>query len=748
MADHSEPPVLEITDLRLSYYTRAGEIPAVMDFSLTVHKGESVGLVGESGCGKSTVANGIMRYMGKNGGIVGGSIKFKGRDMAEMTEEEVRQLRGAEIAMIYQEPMAALNPSVTIAEQLTEVLTVHENISQQEADHRAVEMLEAVHIPDPRRLMESYPHQISGGQQQRVVIAMALLSKPSLLLLDEPTTALDVTVEAGIVELIAELSEKTGTSLLYISHNLGLMLEVCDRICVMYSGEAVEEGHIDSIFSWPKHPYTHGLFGCIPLPHADKNARPLNAIRGQLPLPHERPQGCYFGPRCDFFEESKCGGDLIRMADVTTDDDPAHRVRCTKWNDIDTSSAMAVGDAKDAAEVGEYVLEVDEMKKYYEVKDASIAAMISGESVRYVKANEQINFRARSSETVGIVGESGCGKSTFAKVLMGLETATEGEVRLSGTNIGAIPVRKRSPQQLSSLQMVFQNPNDTLNPSHTIGGQIGRVIKHFGIESDPAMIQQRVFELLDTVKLPRAFAARKPRQLSGGQKQRVGIARAFAGNPKTVIADEPISALDVSVAAAVTELLMDIQREQETTLLFISHDLSAVRYLADRVVVMYLGQIMERGNTDEVFAPPYHPYTEALLSAVPIADPEIEKRRIVLEGNLPSVLSPPAGCPFCTRCPHKLGDICENERPPVQMDGDTHVIACHIPMEELRKAEPVVKVPSELEKKRSLLVKEARAKKMAVQAAAAEAAAAEAKAKAAAAAAAAAEARVDGVTPE
>ena len=746
MSNKSGTPVLEIEDLRLSYYSRAGEIPAVMDFSLKVYGGESVGLVGESGCGKSTVANGIMRYMGTSGGIVGGRIKFKGRDMAEMSEEEVRQLRGAEIAMIYQEPMAALNPSLLIEKQLTEVLTIHEAISDKEARDRASEMLDAVHIPDPRRLMDSYPHQISGGQQQRVVIAMALLSRPSLLLLDEPTTALDVTVEAGIVELIAELSEKIGTSLLYISHNLGLMLEVCDRICVMYSGEVVEEGSIDSIFTWPKHPYTHGLFGCIPLPHADKNARPLAAIRGQLPLPHERPQGCNFGPRCDFFEEKTCGGDAIPIEEVTTDNDPAHRVRCARWGEVDTSAVMATGDAKDPAEIGEVVLEVDNMQKYYEVKDTSIGAMISGQSVRYVKANETINFRARRSETIGIVGESGCGKSTFAKVLMGLETATAGEVRMSGVNIGAVPVRSRSAEQLSSLQMVFQNPNDTLNPSHSVGAQIGRVIKHFGIEDDPAKVADRVNRLLDTVKLPRAFAFRKPRQLSGGQKQRVGIARAFAGNPSMVIADEPISALDVSVAAAVTELLMDIQREQETTLLFISHDLSAVRYLADRVVVMYLGQIMERGNTDDVFSPPYHPYTEALLSAVPIADPEIEKRKIVLEGNLPSVLDPPKGCPFSTRCQHKLGDICDNERPPVQMDGDDHAIACHIPLDELRKAEPVVKIPSDLEKKRSLLLKEAQAKKMAAEAAAAEMAAAEAKAKAAAAAVAVADAQVEAAT--
>ena len=692
MTDAPAEPLLEINDLSISFYTRAGEIPAVIDFSVTLAPGESVGLVGESGCGKTTVAMAIMQYLGNNGAIVGGSIKFKGRELTELNEEELRQLRGSEISMVYQEPMAALNPSLTIGKQLMEVPIVHEGISEADAAKRAVEMLANVRLPDAERVMGAYPHQLSGGQQQRVVIAMALLSNPALLLLDEPTTALDVTVEAGIVELIAELSKTYGTSLLYISHNLGLMLEVCDRICVMYSGEAIEEGTIDSIFSWPKHPYTHGLFGCIPLPHADKNARPLVPIRGQLPLPHERPPGCNFGPRCDFFQQGLCDAGDIKMEFVTTDDDPAHNVRCVRWTDIKPEDAVPVGISTEPIELGETVLEVASMQKYYEVVDRSLKALVTGQGVRYVKANEALDFTARRGETVAIVGESGCGKSTFAKVLMGLETATDGEIQFNGKEVGQASVHQRTPEQLGSLQMVFQNPNDTLNPSHTIGGQIIRVIRKFGVEKDKAKARDRMLKLLDTVKLPRDFAERRPRQLSGGQKQRIGIARAFAGNPAMVIADEPVSALDVSVAAAVTQLLMEIQRENQTTLLFISHDLSVVRYLSDRVVVMYLGQIMERGTTDEVFSPPYHPYTEALLSAVPIADPEIEKRQIVLEGVLPSVMDPPIGCPFHTRCPRKIGAICEEQRPPHQMDGEGHVISCHIPMDELRAVEPVIKI--------------------------------------------------------
>jgi peptide/nickel transport system ATP-binding protein len=682
-------PLLEIEDLCLSYYTRAGEIPAVIDFSLTMRAGESVGLVGESGCGKSTVAMGIMRYMGNNGGIVGGRIRFKGRDMAELSPRELQRLRGAEIAMVYQEPMAALNPSLTIETQLTEVPMFHEGASVAEARERAIRILEDVRLPDAELMLKKYPHQLSGGQQQRVVIAMALLSNPSLLLLDEPTTALDVTVEAGIVELIADLSKKYGTALLYISHNLGLILEVCDRVCVMYSGEVVEEGSVAEVFDKPRHPYTHGLFDCIPLPSADKTARPLVPIRGQLPLPHERPAGCNFGPRCDHFQAGHCDGGTIPLT-TPTNDGSGHRARCLRWQEISWGERRAEAGAAATDVIGEEVLHVENMQKYYPVHDRSIGALISGKGTRWVKANETLSFSARRQETVAIVGESGCGKSTFAKVLMGLETATDGTIEFDGKEIGGQSVHARTPDQLGALQMVFQNPNDTLNPSITVGGHIARVIRKFGVEKDPKKVQERVLELLDLVKLPRDFAKRRPRQLSGGQKQRIGIARAFAGNPAMVVADEPVSALDVSVQAAVTELLMDIQREHGTTLLFISHDLSVVRYLADRIIVMYLGRIMESGATDDIFAPPYHPYTEALLSAIPIADPNVKKRHIVLEGALPSVLDPPPGCPFNTRCPRKLGDICEREEPPVHESADGHRIACHIPLEELSRAEAVI----------------------------------------------------------
>lgn len=684
-------PVLECKNVNISYYTRAGEIPAVIDFNLTVMPGESIGIVGESGCGKSTVALAIMNYMGKNGRVKSGQILFNGRDLQTMNEDELRSIRGSQISMVYQEPMASLNPSMKIGEQLMEVPLYHENVTEAEARERSFEMLAAVKLPDPQRIMEAYPHQISGGQQQRVVIAMALLSKPALLLLDEPTTALDVTVEAGIVQLIKEISSQFGTSMIYISHNLGLILETCDRITVMYSGEAVETGSVQAVFNEMRHPYTRGLFASIPLPGSNKNSRPLVPIRGQLPLPQNRPQGCYFSPRCDFFQAGRCDHkNGIAMRPVPNE--LRHEVRCERFEGIDWQNYHPEGLNGEQADIGKVVLEVKHMKKYYELKDSSIMAVIKGKKVQYVKANEDINLIAREAETVAIVGESGCGKSTFAKVLMGLEEATAGEVMLNGVELSRTPVQQRKAQTVALLQMVFQNPFDTLNPSHTVGSQIARVIKKFDVESNPEKINQRVLELLDLVKLPRDFALRRPRQLSGGQKQRIGIARAFAGNPSVVVADEPVSALDVSVQAAVTGLLTDIQRNLKTTLLFISHDLSVVRYVSDRIVVMYLGRIMEQGTTDEIFNPPYHPYTEALLSAVPIADTSVKKRHIVLEGELPSPVNPPSGCPFQTRCPRKIGAICETQLPTLQQTATGHAIMCHIPLAELILVAPVIQM--------------------------------------------------------
>ena len=682
----NEAPLLEINNLNVSYYTRRGEVPAVVDFNLSLRPGESIGLVGESGCGKSTVSLAIMRHMGANGAISGGSIKFMGRDMADMAENEIRDLRGSKISMIYQEPFAALNPCMTIGDQLREVPLCHENISYEEADGRCRQILADVRLPDPGRIMSSYPHQLSGGQQQRAVIAMALLSNPKLLLLDEPTTALDVTVEAAIVNIIRDISAKYGTAMIYVSHNMGLILKTCERVYVMYSGQVVEEGAVGDIFRDSRHPYTRGLFGCISNMTADKNSNPLSPIRGQLPPAYNRPSGCYFGPRCDFFEEGRCDKGLIAQ-----ERDGEHAVRCVKWQEIDWDNySSSETSQRDPVQLGNDILKVADMKKHYELPSESPLGMFGGRSKK-IKAVQDLSFRARQRQIVAIVGESGCGKSTFAKVLMGLEDGTGGKIAMGDNDLAALPVEGRDDSLISAVQMVFQNPNDTLNPSHSVGSQIARSVRKLGAASGEE-VNRKVDRLLDLVKLPRAYKNYKPSQLSGGQKQRIGIARAFAGEPKLVVADEPVSALDVSVQAAVIDLLLDIQARHDTTLLFISHDLSLVRYLADHIVVMYLGRIMEQGLCKDVFAPPYHPYTEALLSAVPVADHRVEKEEIILEGELPSPLNPPPGCPFSTRCPRKLGDICDKELPPKREFADGHEIHCHLPPEDLKSMRPVFRI--------------------------------------------------------
>jgi peptide/nickel transport system ATP-binding protein len=494
-------------------------------------------------------------------------------------------------------------------------------------------------------------------------------------------------VEAGIVDLVKDLGREFGTSMLFISHNLGLVLETCQRICVMYSGEAVETGPVGEVFDEMRHPYTQGLFRSIPLPGADRTRRPLIAIPGNFPLPHERPPGCNFGPRCSHFVEGRCDAMDIPMEPVSA----THATRCIRWREIDWTEEPTVTAGAGPAPIGDVVLAVDGLKKYYEVGSNALF----GGDTRVVKANESVSFEAREAETLAIVGESGCGKSTLAKVLLGLETATEGTISLGNQEIGSREVGRRDTKTVASIQMVFQNPFDTLNPSMSVGGQIVRVLEKFAFGTSNDEREARMFELLDLVKLPRAFARRMPRQLSGGQKQRIGIARAFAGSPQVVVADEPVSALDVSVQAAVTGLLTDIQRDKRTTMLFISHDLGIVRYLADRVMVMYLGHVVEIGSTNQVFEPPYHPYTEALLSAVPIADTSVKKAHIVLEGDIPSAVNPPPGCPFQTRCPRRAqvpGDLCETVLPPFVELGTGHRVLCHLPREVFDSMQPVIRM--------------------------------------------------------
>jgi oligopeptide/dipeptide ABC transporter ATP-binding protein len=677
--------VLTIDELCVSYRTHTGDIPAVVNVSLHIQAGECVGLVGESGCGKSTVALAIMQYLGAAGMVRSGRILFRGRDLCRMRRPELRRIRGAQIAMVYQEPAAALNPSMTVGAQLLEGPRTHMRLRRHEAMAAVRQLLTAVHLPDSERILASYPHQLSGGQQQRVLIAMALLARPALLLLDEPTTALDVTVEAGIIKLIGELRQQFGTSMLFISHNLGLIRAVCDRVYVMYAGEIVEEGPVVEVFGAMRHPYTRGLFDAIPRLDTNRQQHPLRAIPGQPPTLPQRPVGCAFGARCGHFRAGPCNTAPLLLSGPPG----THRVRCGRWQEIVWQEIVETPLPEATRVIGAPLLQVEALRKYYRLPGQTLSSLWRRAPQRYAKANEAVSFTLRAGETVALVGESGSGKSTVARIILGLETATAGRVLLAGVDLARRPVKQRTAAQCRAIQMVFQHPSDTLNPRLTVGAQLARALKKSGVAADRRTLRAHVMHLLDRVRLPEDVAARRPSQLSGGQQQRVGIARAFAGNPALVVADEPVSALDVSVQAAVLNLLLARQRDHNTALLVISHDLGVVRYVADRVAVLYLGQVMEYGSTDEVFAPPYHPYTEALLAAVPVAIPTLTKTSIVLDGPLPSAINPPRGCPFATRCPHRLGPVCDTERPAWQENAPGHFIACHIPLATLRQGAPV-----------------------------------------------------------
>jgi len=685
-------PVLKVDKLAISYETRKGDVSAVRGVTFEIHRGEVLGLVGESGCGKSTVAFGIANFLDRNGKIVDGSILFQGQELRGQSQEELRRLRGNQMSMVYQDPLSALNPCLRIGSQMAETLIVHRSLSKQEAKKRCLEMLERVYMPDPEAMLSRYPHQLSGGQQQRVVIGMALLNNPALLITDEPTTALDVTVEAGVLDLIADLRRDFDTAILYISHNLGVIAYVSDRVGVMYTGELVEQASVEDVFLNPMHPYTLALMQCVPKLGESKDLSYLPPIRGRVPSPTNLPPGCIFEPRCDYARDI-CRQKHPELRELSA----RHTARCHLAEEVASEERRVpekpIMEQSDTAEEGtdKPILCAEHLKTYYAQRSQSVLSLFGLGEKRHVKAVDDVTFQLRKARTLGVVGESGCGKSTLAKTIVGLESPLSGKMEFLGLDIMK-PVRKRSEALIKELQMVFQNPDSTLNPSFSVGYQIGRPLRLLRKVSR-RQAREEVFHLLEAVRLNRSYYNRVPRQLSGGEKQRVALARAIAAHPKLVLCDEPTSSLDVSVQAAILNLLLDLQKEFEITMVFISHDLSVVRFFSDYVAVMYLGKMCEIGPAESIYSPPYHPYTEALLSAVPIPDPSAEQKAIRLTGTVPSALNPPSGCRFHTRCPRFLGDVCKEKEPPGEEAGKDHRIYCHIPMEELCKVETVVSLP-------------------------------------------------------
>ncbi|MGD0687403.1 MAG: ABC transporter ATP-binding protein [Streptosporangiaceae bacterium] len=661
---------LAVEHLEVTYRVRGQDRLALRDVSLRIGRNESYGLVGESGSGKSTVALALTRYLPRNGRVSAGSIRINGQDPLAMGTKALRELRARTVSMVYQEPGRALNPSIRVGRQIAEVYEIA-GLDRHAALERTEAMLRKVQISDPGRVMERYPHQLSGGMAQRAVIAMALAAEPSLLILDEPTTALDATVEAEVLDLVAALRGEFDTSVLFISHNLAVIAKMCDRVGVLYAGELIEEGIARQVFDQPRHPYTVGLLRCIPRRGQRKDHGRLDTIPGFLPPPGHSLTGCIFAPRCPIAEE-RCRTAAPPAFTIS----PTHSSRCYLHDQApdlprNTPADLQLTARDDAAEPGVPVVTLQRLSKTFTSRGETLRALVG------------VNLTLQQGETLGLVGESGSGKTTLARALLGLVTPDEGSlVELDEQPLKA-DARQRPRAQLKALQIVFQNPDSALNRRHTVRYLISRPLARLAGLSG-ARLRERLADLVRSVRLEERHLALRPSQLSGGLKQRVAIARAFAGGPRIVVCDEPTSALDVSVQAAILNLLVDLQAKEQVTYLFISHDLGLVRYLSDRIAVLYLGRVMEVGPAETVFDPPHHPYTEALLSAVPSLD-GLRTERIRLTGEIPSAASPPSGCVFHTRCPRRLPTgICESDEPPLLEVAPGHLMSCHIPIDELR----------------------------------------------------------------
>ena len=658
--------ILSLEGVSIEHRGRRGVSRILDGVDLSIAPGEAVGLVGESGCGKSTVALAAMRYLPRGMAISAGRVLFEGRDLAAMDEGELRRLRGRRIAMVYQDPRSSLNPVMTIGRQLVEVPMLHGERDAARARDRAIAMLREVRLADAEATMERYPHQLSGGQQQRVVIAMALMAEPSLLVMDEPTTGLDVTIEAAILELVRDLRARFGTAILFISHNLGTVARLCDRVGVLYAGRLVETGGVREVFRAPAHPYTRGLLDALPDLDRPRGGARLAPIAGTLVAEDRARPGCAFLPRCPHAAPAACGAGAIALAEAGG---PGHLARCARLGELPARMAAAT-DAAAQAEEGPVLLEARGVGKWYEVGGG-----MSGKPRRVIRALTDASLEARRGGTLAIVGESGSGKSTFARVVAGLAGEARGALSLAGEPLsGGVDSRPR--ELLRRVQMVFQNPDSTLNPSHSVGYALMRPLRRLrGLGAEEA--RQEAARLMARVQLPAELAERRPWQLSGGQRQRVAIARALAGDPDLLVADEPVSALDVSVQAAIVNLLADLLAGSDMALVLISHNLALVRHMADRVAVMYLGRVVEYGPAAQVFAPPWHPYTEALLAAAPRPDPDAPPPEIVLAGPMPSPAEEIRGCVFASRCPRRMEGICDTLAPPERVFG-AHRIACHL----------------------------------------------------------------------
>jgi peptide/nickel transport system ATP-binding protein len=673
-------PLLQIDDLRTDIKLKHSTVHAVDGISLHVDPGETLGIVGESGCGKTMTALSIMNLLPTGGSIVGGSIRLNDREISNLSDEDLRKIRGNDIGMIFQDPLTSLNPTMTVGKQISEAVLLHREVSREQAMDRAAEVLDLVGMPRARERINEYPHQLSGGMRQRVMIAMALACDPKLLIADEPTTALDVTIQKQILELIDDLRQRLGMAVILVTHDLGVIAGRADRVSVMYAGKIAEATSTPMLFANPRHPYTEALFHALPEKAAETRER-LLSIPGLPPDLTNPPAGCRFAPRCRYVTD-RCRAEGPQLRGET----PDHQFACFYPVGLDERGErrelLATLDAAPAPDdirvppPAETLLDVHDLVKNFPVTKGLLQRRVG-----WVSAVADVSFEIKRGQTLGLVGESGCGKTTIGRLMVGLETPTEGNILFEGTDLASANGRQYRRQR-RKIQLMFQDSYSSLDPRMRAGTILREplVVQHIGNRAEQ---RKKVEEMLDHVGLPVSALDRYPHEFSGGQRQRLGFARALILNPELIVADEPVSALDVSIQAQVLNLMRDLQRQLGLTYLFISHDLAVVRYLSTRIGVMYLGKLVEIGPADEVYLTPAHPYTRGLIDSAPVADPTTEhaKEERGVRGELPSAIHPPSGCRFRTRCP-LAQDLCAEVEPPMATYSvNGHAAACHFPLQ-------------------------------------------------------------------
>ena len=667
-------PVLTVSDLCVAFPTNEGVVRAVDGVSLTVGAGETLGIVGESGSGKSIAAHAVMRLLDEPGRVTGGSIRFQGRDVLSMTKAELCAMRGGDLAIVFQDPMTSLNPVLNIAQQLAEAMITHGK-PKHEAASRSISLLGRMGITAPERAVRSYPHQFSGGMRQRVVLAMGMSNEPALLIADEPTTALDVTIQAQILDLLRELNRDFGTALVLISHDLGVVAGVCERVVVMYAGEVVEEGPTEAVLAEPRHPYTWALMNAVPrLDAVSVGDRRLTTIEGTPPDPLAFPTSCRFAPRCPFRQAACVEHPPLKSVA------PGRLSRC--WVAAEgqvfharshSGASVSLPAPKAPDSRSPPLLTVKGLVKHFSLPHHLF------EKPSVVHAVDGADFHIVAGETLGVVGESGCGKSTLGRLLLRTHRPDAGSIRFDGQEIAQAsaaairPLRRR-------MQMVFQNPYASLNPRMTVGQILAEPLRYYDLAVGRKAVRERTDMLLGLVGLSARVTERYPHEFSGGQRQRIAIARALAVEPDFIVADEPISALDVNIQAQIINLMVDLQERLHLTYMFIAHDLAVVRHISDRIMVLHLGQVAEIAPAALLFAEPLHPYTRYLISAIPVPDAAIERtrQRQILQGEPASAVNPPSGCRFRTRCP-LAQPLCAATVPPLTEHQPGHLVACHFP---------------------------------------------------------------------